>query len=386
MNSRVLKPWFDQYKEASLFSRYIHTEHIKPLLKKLIDIGIQIEELGKSEANLPIHLITLGKGSKKLLFWSQMHGNESTTTKAMFDYFNFLTDVNNEIANSILQECTLYFVPILNPDGAKAYTRLNHNAIDLNRDAQDKTQKESVLFNKLVHNVKPDIAFNLHGQRTIFSVGDTNVPATVSFLSPAGDEERSITESRKVGMEIIAEMNNMLQNYIPNGVGRYDDSFNINCVGDTLESMGIPTILFEAGHYPNDYDREETRSFIFYAMVVATNYISKNSILGNLYKNYFLIPENGKCFFDIVIRNVILNKKQVDIAIQYHEELSENTVIFNPRVAKIDKLDGFFGHKEIDGENRVISPENVTVEIVRDDNMLKLKLNSELFLIELVKS
>ena len=43
----------------------------------------------------------------------------------------------------ILKACTLYIIPILNPDGAKAYTRLNANEVDLNRDAQDLSQPES---------------------------------------------------------------------------------------------------------------------------------------------------------------------------------------------------------------------------------------------------
>ena len=58
-------------------------------------------------------------------------------------------------------------------------------------------------------------------------------------------------------MEVIIKMNNVLQNVIPNQVGIYDDSFNINCVGDSFQSKGVPTILFEAGHYKNDYSREK---------------------------------------------------------------------------------------------------------------------------------
>ena len=66
-------------------------------------------------------------------------------------------------------------------------------------------------------------------------------------------------------MEVIAVMNDALQNIIPNQVGVYDDAFNLNCVGDTFQSENVPTILFEAGHYANDYAREKTRSlFIFH--------------------------------------------------------------------------------------------------------------------------
>ncbi len=384
MNIDTLQNLFTNYKESSLFGRCIHLEHITPLLNTL-SVFIEVEQIGVSEDNAPIHLIKIGNGSKKLLFWSQMHGNESTTTKAIFDLLNFLIDTSNETAKNILGECTLYIVPILSPDGAKAYTRLNYNKIDLNRDAQNKTQRESVVLNNLIQQVQPDFAFNLHGQRTIFSAGQTNKPATLSFLSPAGDKECSITPSRKVAMEIISKMNTELQKCIPNQVGRYDDGFNIHCIGDTLTHMGIPTILFEAGHYPNDYDREITREYIFYALLISIRYISENNITGDAYEDYFLIPENGKCFYDIIIRDVILDGKNVDIAVQYTEELNENNVKFLPKIVKIEDLRKFYGHREIIGKKRSIRNENDTVEIVPEVELLNFYLDSELFSIELTK-
>ncbi|WP_103068457.1 M14 family zinc carboxypeptidase [Aquimarina sediminis] len=385
MDISTLQNWYKTYKESSLFGRYINQDHIRPLLTSLSS-KIEIEPIGISENKAPIDLITLGNGPKKLLFWSQMHGNESTTTKAIFDLLNLLLDEFNDTAKDILKNCTLFIVPILSPDGAKAYTRLNFNQVDLNRDAQDKTQNESIVFNDLVHRVRPDFAFNLHGQRTIFSAGESNYPATVSFLAPAGDVDRSITSSRKVAMEIIANMNAVLQKCIPNQVGRYDDGFNINCVGDTLTDMGIPTILFEAGHYPNDYDREITREYIFYSLITAIKYISTTSISGDGYRDYFLIPENGKCFYDMIIRDVVLNGKNVDIAVQYSEKLVKNVVEFVPKVEKIDNLQKFYGHREIIGDKRAIRNENVTVEIVPKTTLLKFYLDSELFLIESIKS
>ncbi|MBQ4819138.1 M14 family zinc carboxypeptidase [Aquimarina sp. MMG016] len=385
MDIKTLQDFFYTYKESALFGRYIHSDHINPLLDSLSNT-LDIKEVGVSENNLSIQLITLGEGSKKLLFWSQMHGNESTTTKAIFDFLNFLTDTSNKLAESILKECTLYIVPILSPDGAKAYTRLNYNQIDLNRDAQDRTQKESKILNDLISSIKPDFAYNLHGQRTIFSAGETNFSATVSFLSPAGDKERSVTSCRKKAMEVIVEMNTILQKYIPNQIGRYDDGFNINCVGDTLTSLEIPTILFEAGHYPDDYDREITREYIFYALLASVHYIANHSVTGEGYKDYFLIPENGKCFYDIIIRDVILDSKNVDIAVQYTEELFENNVKFIPKVVKIEDLRKFYGHREIIGNKRAISSENVRNMIVPDTKLLKFYLNSELFSTELTKS
>ncbi len=338
---------FDKYKESELYGRYITQDNISGLINQLNDT-YKVETIGYSEFKKEISLITVGKGKKKILMWSQMHGNESTTTKALFDLFNTINDTNEQITNTILEECTLYIIPMLNPDGSQLYTRVNQRKVDLNRDAQDVSQSEMKTFLDIVHKVKPDLALNLHGQRTIFSAGETNNSAIISFLSPASDEKRTITESRKKGMRIISEMNNELQKNIPNCIGRYDDGFNINCTGDTLENLGYTTILFEAGHYPNDYDREVTRKYIYISLIKCLDFFANNIVKGEGYENYFNIPENGKCFKDIIFRNVKVNNTIKDISIQYLEKLEQNKVVFVPRIAQIESQITDFGHVEYD--------------------------------------
>ena len=88
-------------------------------------------------------------------------------------------------------------------------------------------------------------------------------------------------------------MNIVLQKLIPNQVGVYDDAFNSNCVGDTFQN-DVPTILFEAGHYANDYGREETREFIYISLVNSIDYIAKYDVKGDDYQSYLDIPENEK--------------------------------------------------------------------------------------------
>ncbi|RKE95288.1 M14 family metallopeptidase [Ichthyenterobacterium magnum] len=362
MHLDQLKLWFKTYQEKSLFHRYINNDFIEPLLQKL-PYRFQVSEIGKSVNGESIYKVQFGTGSKKLLFWSQMHGNESTTTKALFDMFNLFSG-DEKVINSILKACTVVVIPILNPDGARAYTRLNANNIDLNRDAQDLSQPESKILRQLFDIFKPDFCFNLHGQRTIFSAGNTNKPATVSFLAPAQDKDCTVTNNRKKAMEVIAEINTTLQIQIPNQVGVYDDAFNINCVGDTFQSHNVPTILFEAGHYVNDYDREKTRIFIFQSLFVSIDYITNHEVSGEFYKPYLKIPMNQKLFYDIIIRN----SDKGDIAVQYQERLIDNKIVFIPKIEKISKLNGCYGHKELDANGSKVLFANEAVLKVGDEN------------------
>ncbi|MFV0541122.1 MAG: M14 family zinc carboxypeptidase [Aestuariibaculum sp.] len=372
MQAERISNLFLKNKEVSLKHRYITNTHIEPLLE-----AVQTEIIGRSVLNKPIYGFKLGSGTKKVLMWSQMHGNESTTTKALFDLVN--TFNNNDIAY-ILEACTLYIVPILNPDGAEAYTRLNANQIDLNRDAQNQTQPESKVLRKIFNDFKPHFCYNLHGQRTIFSAGKSNKQATVSFLSPAQDKACSVTANRKISMEIIGVINRALQTVVPGQVGVYDDAFNINCVGDAFQSENVPTILFEAGHYNNDYAREKTREFIYMSYLVSLSYIAKHTVTGAEYKPYFDIPENEKLFFDIIIKNAKTENGIEDIAFLYKEILQNGQIEFLPICEKIGDLDGFFAHRYIDANKLLVLGANKNTITVGSENVFVLIKNEKISL------
>ncbi|MEZ7495697.1 M14 family zinc carboxypeptidase [Leeuwenhoekiella aequorea] len=366
MNYSSLKTWHNSQKVDALYGRYITINKIQPLIDNLPSL-FKVALLGYSVENRPIAKVTFGSGAIQVLGWSQMHGNESTTTKALFDLFKYIEDhKETEFVSTLLAMCTFTFVPMLNPDGAEAYTRINANKVDLNRDAQDLSQPESLILKELYTNIKPDYCLNLHGQRTIFGVGNPAKSAIISFLSPSQDELRTVTQSRKIGMHLIADMNEMLQEFIPGCVGRYDDGFNINCIGDTLQQKNIPTVLFEAGHFPGDYDREESRTLIFLSLIRIFESVTMLKMHKNLSSNsYFSIPENQKCFFDYIIRSIKLPQLgTTDVAIQFEETLINGILNFIPKINQIGDLKGFTGHVEYDFKDLdILNADQISWEI-----------------------
>ena len=380
MHLNDLNTAYTSVKESKLFGRYITNTHIEKCFNGLSKSSILT--IGYSVNKLPIYSVTYGTGKIKILLWSQMHGNESTTTKALFDCFN-LFETGSGFTDHLLSNCTICVIPILNPDGAERYTRLNANGVDINRDAQELSQPESKVLRALFMDFKPHYCFNLHGQRTIYNVDATNVSATLSFLAPSQDENCSLTPNRKDAMSVITALDSFLQTDVPNGISRYDDAFNLNCVGDTFQSFGVPTLLYEAGHYPNDYSREVVRRFMFLAIIKGLDCISKGVKAEN-YDAYFNIPENKKMFYDIVIRNAklsTLTDEATDIAIQYKEVLYENEIKFVPVVEAITNLHAYYGHKEIDAnfkmvknsDNSVIKVANEIVFVVINNQKTSLK-------------
>ncbi|WGK94097.1 MULTISPECIES: M14 metallopeptidase family protein [Flavobacterium] len=343
---------FNQNKEQSIQGRYLTLDHIQPVLNRL-NTNNQLQVIGQSVLGKPIYEYQIGHGAKRVFLWSQMHGNESTTTKGMFDFVNLLHS-ESDLAKQFLNHFTFCWIPILNPDGATLYTRANANGVDLNRDSQDISQPESQVLRATFERFKPDFCFNLHDQRTIFGVANTGKPATMSFLAPSYNEEREVNESRLKAINVIAGINEVLQQFIPGQVGRFDDSFNINCIGDTFQYLGVPTILFEAGHFPNDYEREQTRKFVFISLVTAFKVISENDIVTNRMEDYLNISQNNPVFCDFLYKNVKINydgnEKIINFASQYKEELIGDRICFNAYINQIDNLENCFGHCEYDAQ------------------------------------
>lgn len=346
---------FNQYKEPSISGRYICLKHIEPVLFTLQKEG-KVSVLGNSVLGKPIYVYKNGTGATKIMMWSQMHGNESTTTKALFDFFNFL---DSEQGKELKEEFTICIIPMLNPDGAEKWTRNNANDVDLNRDSQNLTQPESRILRQCIEDFQPDYCYNLHDQRTIFGVEGTKNPATVSFLAPSYDEEKSINETRKEAMQLIVAMNEVLQEYIPNRVSRFDDGFNINCIGDMIQNLGIPTVLIEAGHYPDDYQRDETRKYIFIALLSGLIWFKSKYNKAFELLNYYNIPNNKKSYYDLIYKKVRFNYDNKEIitnfAVQFRENLHKDEILFEAYIFEIGDLEGVLGHFEYDAKGNLYS-------------------------------
>ena len=329
--------------------RYISPKKLYDYIVNL-DKSINVKIIGKSVQKRPIYQLKIGSGSKIILLWSQMHGNETTTTKALFDFIPWLTSKSNK---EYIKSFTFYIIPQLNPDGAELYTRNNFNDVDLNRDAIKLSQPESKCLINLYNEINPDFCFNLHGQRTIYSVGDSEKSAVISFLAPSISYNNKINKAREKSILLIISLFNELNTHILGHISRYKDDFNENCMGDHFTANNTPTILIEAGHYPNDYKREVTKKHVLNTLIFSTLSLSNEKYLNNLVNDYFNIPENKEKFVDLILSGVTIDnkgKKHKDqmLALNYKESVKKGKIYFTPYFVSFGKKLNCYGHKFID--------------------------------------
>lgn len=347
---QMLQSWYTENYQDKIAGRRVILSDILPLLHSLSK-DFRVKKIGESFLKQDIFSVQIGSGKTKVLIWTQMHGNESTGTKALFDLFNFFqkSGLLASFKKNILRKLTITCIPILNPDGADAYTRVSAENIDLNRDVVAKEANESVILQKILNKINPQYCFNMHDQRTIFSVGEANNPATISFLAPSEDQERTVTEGRKQTMHVINAMHHLLKQIIPNQIGRYTDEFYPTATGDNFQKMGYNTILIESGHFKEDYQREITRKFTFYALFQGLHYIANKPKADN-HLSYFEIPDNEKFYLDILLKNVVFKGSVTDIGLQFEEKFVDNKIVFLPKIEKIDDLSEYNANHILDGK------------------------------------
>ena len=276
---------------------------------------LEVTELGRSVEQRPVYLLKIGHGERKVLAWSQMHGDEPTATAAIFDLLAIIDAQQQQHAATgkggpaWLDEISLYLIPRLNPDGAERNSRYNALGIDVNRDALALQTPEGQLLMQAAKKIKPHYGFNLHDQNRYHGAGDNKKPATISLLAPAYNEARQINPSRHAAMQLISAVKPLLDKAIPEQLGRYDDEYSMRSFGDTFSGMGISTVLVEAGGNYNDPFRQLARQLNVQLYLRWLELISSGSYRDYDLSGYNSIPMNNSGGMkDLIISNINLPK------------------------------------------------------------------------------
>ena len=136
--------WWEERRFVRDASDRLTPEGLQELLRDLHTSHpeLQLERVGASTLGRPISMLSVGQGPQQILLWSQMHGDEPSATPALLDLAHWLVRSSSEVARTVLDRLSLRIVPMLNPDGAHAFTRENAQGIDINRDARTRATPE----------------------------------------------------------------------------------------------------------------------------------------------------------------------------------------------------------------------------------------------------
>ena len=174
-----------------------------------------------------------------------------------------------------------------------------------------------------------------------------------------------MNESRKIATQLILTMNDALQTKIPGNIAKYDDAFDPRCFGDTFQAMGISTILIESGGFKADPEKQYIRKINFYALLTALESIAKKSYVDQSLSNYESIPENSRSLYDLVVRNVSINKEGIPFKTNLGINLSQikgpnfSSMSYNGQIEELGDLELSYGHDEIEASQFSLIPGKV---------------------------
>lgn len=362
---------YEKYKEPSLTKRRIKHSQLIPLINSLkTNPKFEVNKVGESIEGRDLHLISFGKGGTDIFLWSQMHGDEPTATQAIFDILNFFnSDDFRKERKIILANTRLHFLPMLNPDGAELFQRRNALGIDINRDALRLQSPEGRVLKRVRDSLEATFGFNLHDQSRYYNAERTPKPATVSYLAPAFNYEKDVNDVRARAMQVIVFMNDIIQNYAPGQIGRYNDTFEPRAFGDNLTKWGTGVILIESGGYANDREKQEIRKLNYVSILAALYGIATGNYKDISLDRYEEIPRNDRKLFDLKLENLTyeLNGQDyiIDLGIQrqeiddtYHDSFHYKSVIVDQ-----GDLSTYYGYETFDATGYKVVPPKITEQM-----------------------
>jgi hypothetical protein len=296
---------YERFRVSPTDPATIRVAHVEAILTQLAQVSgerLRVETFAESFEGRPILSAALGTGARRILMWSQMHGDEPTHTAVVLDLVSYLLQSpQQQFAADILAGCTLHIFPLLNPDGAEHVSRFNAQGIDVNRDARRLATPEGRALRRAVETMKPEFGFNLHNQNARAAVGSPPKPAAVSLLAPPVDASGREMPQMRLAKQMAACFVEAVKPHAEGMISRYDHEFEPRAFGDTIQATGAATMLVEAGGWP-EADPEPLVRLHFHGVLATLHAIATGRVSDFDPQVYESLPEsNSRNLFDCLV-------------------------------------------------------------------------------------
>ena len=143
-----------------------------------------VQQLGRSYEGRPIEVVRVGnpRSPQRVLVIGCIHGNECAG----------LAVTRRLLARAGTIPIDLWVLPNLNPDGLAHLTRGNANGVDLNRDFDTFSQRESRIARRLIQRLRPDLTIWFHQPQAVVRAWGRSRAAARRYAELAGEPYRSL--------------------------------------------------------------------------------------------------------------------------------------------------------------------------------------------------
>lgn len=207
--------------------------------------------IGTSVNGRNIIAYRFGNGPKKILYFGNMHGNESSS-KYILDSWTSELEAN---FHKIAADHTIIVVPTLNPDGLAAGTRYNARNVDLNRNFAANNWKPDVIVagGQLVEGNGGSSPLSEPESQALANLILTEKPQLILSYHARGS--LIIANESGNSVSLGASYGSLSGLWAPSP-GESGDIFNYETTGTlegwTHDKLGIPTLVIELSTYSSN--------------------------------------------------------------------------------------------------------------------------------------
>lgn len=165
---------------------------------------VRVVSLGRTRDRRDIWLARLAdpacvpQKTVRIVILCRQHGDEPASTESALSLIRRLSLGQDAALRTALKHVTLYLIPMVNPDGAEAMTRVNASGADLNRDWGVFSQPETRAVARAVEIINPHVVMDAHNWDGYdsYNAHSIEVARTLGVKpTPLGDEGRELQQA-----------------------------------------------------------------------------------------------------------------------------------------------------------------------------------------------
>lgn len=350
----------EAYRVAAFESRKFTHEQLWQVLGHIADEARDLsrDEIGSSAEGRPLYAVRFGRGPVPVLLWSQMHGDESTHTMGLADLLAYFARESDEQRVRLLHDrLTVVAIPMLNPDGAERFRRLNAQGIDVNRDARSCLSPEMRALRGVHEQLRPAFALNLHDQDPRKRVGESDRLTALALLANPFDESLGDNDVRIRAKRLGGVIARAVRPLIGGHVSRFPEEFNPQGSGELMAAAGTSSLLLECGGWKDDPEKQFLRKVSFVALLSALQAIADESYADVPLNEYDSLAEDDTSVVDVILRGgtvVVpgLEPYRADVGIEFPVPFQRE----DGEIASIGDLGGYTASEDVDVRGCFLHP------------------------------
>jgi hypothetical protein len=223
---------------------------------------MQVQRVGSSFDDRPIYGFRWGSGDKRILVWNHTNSPEYIGTKSLLNLFHILNGSNTEVisAGKLIKwkaDYSLYFIPILNPDGVTRNTQLNAMGIDILNDAKSLISPEIQVLDECINQFKPELVIGLNQLDSVSRVSSTKEVTSLAFSDPS---KYMKSERVQTLINLVCGVYENLTDIHQKHIAINTKCFDSRSIGVVLGKHDIPTLQFSVGGRKTILDSKKSES------------------------------------------------------------------------------------------------------------------------------